>query len=168
MMLARLPGSPVRKLGMNDFGSLIAKEARERIGKYLGSEPTFASLEALECAIRSVRPFGEPSAEQWRHLALHVAKQDDDGKWRFRYDPGIGRNFHAAAPGDLNLGAFWNALHGPVLVIRGEQSDLLRADTLDEMRQRAHTETLVVPRTGHAPMLMDDSQAGAIRRFLLG
>ena len=27
---------------------------------------------------------------------------------------------------------------------------------------------LVVPRTGHAPMLMDDFQAGAIRRFLLG
>ena len=168
MMLASLPGSPVRKLVMNDVGSLIPKAAIERIGKYVGNEPTFASLEVLEAAMRSVSPFGELSDEQWRHLALHVAKQDDAGQWRFRYDPGIGRNFHAAPPADLNLGAFWKAVHGPVLVIRGEQSDLLRADTLEEMSRRAHTETLVVPRTGHAPMLMDDFQAGAIRRFLLG
>ena len=39
---------------------------------------------------------------------------------------------------------------------------------LDEMRTRPHTETLVVPHCGHAPMLMDDFQAGAIRKFLLG
>jgi pimeloyl-ACP methyl ester carboxylesterase len=168
MMLASLPGSPVRKLVMNDVGSLIPKAAIERIGQYVGNEPVFDSLEGLEATMRSVSPFGDLSPEQWRHLALHVAKRDDDGKWRFRYDPGIGKNFHAAPPADLKLGAFWNAVHGPVLVIRGEQSDLLRADTLEEMRSRAHTETLVVPRTGHAPMLMDDFQAGAIRRFLLG
>ena len=168
MMLASLPGSPVRKLVMNDVGSLVPKAAIERIGQYVGNEPVFDSLEALEATMRSVSPFGDLSPEQWRHLALHVAKRDDDGKWRFRYDPGIGKNFHAAPPPDLKLGAFWKAVHGPVLVIRGEQSDLLRADTLAEMRSRAHTETLVVPRTGHAPMLMDDFQAGAIRRFLLG
>jgi pimeloyl-ACP methyl ester carboxylesterase len=168
MMLAGLPGSPVRKLVMNDVGSLIPKAAIERIGKYVGNEPTFASLEALEAAMRSVSPFGELSDEQWRHLAMHVAKQGDDGRWHFRYDPGIGKNFHAAPPADINLGAYWKAVHGPVLVIRGEQSDLLRADTLEEMCRRPHTEALVIPRTGHAPMLMDDFQAGAIRRFLLG
>jgi len=168
MMLASLPGSPVRKLVMNDVGSLVPKAAIERIGQYVGNEPTFASLEDLEATMRSVSPFGELTAEQWRHLALHVAKRDDDGKWHFRYDPGIGKNFHAAPPADLKLGAFWRAVHGPVLVIRGEQSDLLRADTLEEIRHPAPTETLVVPRTGHAPMLMDDFQAGAIRRFLLG
>jgi pimeloyl-ACP methyl ester carboxylesterase len=168
MMLAGLPGSPVRKLVMNDVGSLIPKAAIERIGKYVGNEPTFASLEALEAAMRSVSPFGELSDEQWRHLAMHVAKLDDDGRWHFRYDPGIGKNFHAVPPADINLGAYWKAVHGPVLVIRGEHSDLLRAETLEEMCRRPHTEALVIPRTGHAPMLMDDFQAGAIRRFLLG
>ena len=38
-------------------------------------------------------------------------------------------------------------MHGPALVIRGEHSDLLRADTLEEMRRRPHTETLVVKDT---------------------
>ena len=168
MILASLPGSPVRKLVLNDVGCLIPKAALERIGKYVGADPPYDSLEALEAQVRAVSPFGELTDEQWRHLALHAAKRDDAGKWRFRYDPGISRNFHAAPLADVDLRHFWKGVHGPVLVIRGEHSDLLRADTLDEMRGRPHTEALVVPRTGHAPMLMDDFQAGAIRRFLLG
>jgi pimeloyl-ACP methyl ester carboxylesterase len=58
-------------------------------------------------------------------------------------------------------------VHGPALVIRGDNSDMVTADLMDEMSRRPHTQTLVVPRCGHAPMLMDDFQAGAIRRFLL-
>jgi pimeloyl-ACP methyl ester carboxylesterase len=169
MMLASMPGSPVRKLVLNDVGSMIPKAALARLGQYVGNDPPYDSFEALEAAMRSVSPFGELTDEQWHHLAVHVAKQDAQGKWRFRYDPGIGRNFHAAAPfNDVDLRAYWNGVHGPALVIRGENSDLLLAETLEEMRRRPHTETLTVPRTGHAPMLMDDSQAGVIRRFLLG
>jgi pimeloyl-ACP methyl ester carboxylesterase len=168
MILASLPGTPVRKLVLNDVGSMIPKASLVRIGEYVGREPAFDSLDALESAMRSVSPFGDLDAAQWRHLALHVAKQDDDGRWKFRYDPGIGKNFHAAPPAEIDLRKFWNGVHGPVLVIRGEHSDLLLPHTLDEMRKRPHTEIHVVRGTGHAPMLMDDSQVGAVRRFLLG
>ena len=58
-------------------------------------------------------------------------------------------------------------MRGPVLVIRGEESDLLTAPILEDMKRRPHTETLVVPRCGHPPMLMDDAQVMAVRRFLL-
>jgi pimeloyl-ACP methyl ester carboxylesterase len=167
MFLAATPGSPVRKLVLNDVGSFIPKAALERIGQYVGREPVFDSLDALEAAMRSVSPFGQLSAEQWRHLSLHVARQDEDGRWRFRYDPGIAKNFHAAPIADIDLSRYWNAFHGPALVIRGEQSDLLTAQTLGEMCRRPHTERLLVPDTGHAPMLMDDRQAGVVRRFLL-
>jgi pimeloyl-ACP methyl ester carboxylesterase len=68
----------------------------------------------------------------------------------------------------VNLRPFWSGLHGPVLVIRGEHSDLLLPETLEEMCGRPRTEKHVVLRTGHSPMLMDDAQAGVIRRFLLG
>jgi pimeloyl-ACP methyl ester carboxylesterase len=167
MIMASLPGSPVRKLVMNDVGSLIPKASLVRIGEYVGREAAYDSIDALEAGMRSVSPFGNLSAEQWRHLAMHVAKQDDVGKWRFRYDPGIGKNFHAAPPADVDLSYYWKQVHGPVLVIRGEHSDLLPATTLDEMKKRAHTEAYIVRDTGHAPMLMDDAQVGAIRRFLL-
>ena len=167
MILAGLPGSPVRKLVMNDVGCHIPKAAIARIGVYVGSEPVFDSIEQLEGAIRATSPFGELTDEQWRHLAVHAAKHED-GKWRLRYDPGIGHNFHATPPADVDLRGYWNAVTGPVLVIRGEQSDLLLAETLAEMMRRPRTESFLVPRTGHCPMLMEDSQVAAVRRFLLG
>jgi pimeloyl-ACP methyl ester carboxylesterase len=168
MIMASLPGSPVRKLVMNDVGLMIPKASLVRIGEYVGREAVYDSLDALEAGMRSVSPFGNLTAEQWRHLAMHVAKHDEHGKWRFRYDPGIGKNFHAAPPADVDMRYYWRQVHGPVLVVRGEHSDLLTAATLDEMKKRAHTEAYVVADTGHAPMLMDDAQVGAIRRFLLG
>ena len=168
MTLASLPGTPVRKLVMNDVGCFIPKAAIERIGQYLGKDPPYGSIEALEADLRRVSPFGELTDAQWRHLAITSAKQAEDGHWRFRYDPGIAKNFNAVAPADVDLRVFWQRVHGPVLVIRGESSDLLLAETLEEMGKRAHTESVVVPRTGHCPMLMDEQQVGPIRRFLLG
>ena len=168
MILAGMPGTPVRKLVMNDVGCHIPKSAIERIGQYLGQEGAYESIEALEGDIRAVSPFGALTAEQWRHLALHSAKQDEDGRWRFRYDPGVAKNYAAAAPADVDLRPYWNQVHGPVLVIRGEHSDLLLPETLEEMKRRPRTESLVVRDTGHCPMLMDEQQVGTIRRFLLG
>ncbi len=167
MILAATPGSPVRKLVLNDVGCLIPKASLERIGHYLGQDPPYDSLEALEADIRAVSPFGHLGAEQWRHIAIHSARRCDDGKWRFRYDPAIANNFHAVPLADVDLRAFWNRVPGPVLVIRGEHSDLLLAETLEEMKRRPHTDSLVIADTGHCPMLMDDVQAGAVRRFLL-
>jgi pimeloyl-ACP methyl ester carboxylesterase len=168
MILASLPGTPVRKLVVNDVGCFIPKAAIERIGQYLGKDPPYESIEALEADLRRVSPFGELTDEQWRHLAVTSARQAEDGRWRFRYDPGIAKNFNAVPPADVDLRAFWKNVHGPALVVRGERSDLLLSETLEEMRQRPRTESLVIANTGHCPMLMDDRQAGAVRRFLLG
>lgn len=167
MTMASLPGSPVRKLVMNDVGCVVPRAALERIGQYVGNEPAFDSLEALEAAMKSISPFGELTDAQWRHLAIHVAQQDGEGRWHFRYDPHIGDNFKAVMNADVDLRAYWKNVHGPVLLIRGENSDLLTRELFDEMCRRPRTEHLVVPRTGHAPMLMDDFQVGAVRRFLL-
>lgn len=168
MILSGMPGTPVRKLVMNDVGCHIPKAAIERIGHYLGQEGAYDTIDALEADIRAVSPFGALGAEQWRHLAIHSAKQGEDGKWRFRYDPGVAKNYEATAPADVNLRPYWSQVHGPVLVIRGEHSDLLLPETLEEMKRRPRTEALVVRDTGHCPMLMDEQQVGTIRRFLLG
>jgi pimeloyl-ACP methyl ester carboxylesterase len=168
MIMASLPGSPVRKLVMNDIGAVVPKAALQRIGQYVGREPSFNSLEALEAAMKSISPFGELTAAQWRHLAEHVAKQDGKGRWIFRYDPSLGDGFKAVMDQDVDLRAYWNTVHGPVWLIGGDSSDLLTREIFEEMGKRPRTERLVVPRTGHAPMLMDDFQVGAVRRFLLG
>ena len=168
LLLASLPGSPLRKLILNDVGSVVPKPALERICQYVGGEASYESVEALEQAMRAVSPFGELGDEQWRHLALHSAKQDEHGRWGFRYDPGIAEVFRGQPITEVNLRPYWNAVRGPALVIRGEESDLLTPENLEEMKKRPHTETTVVPKTGHPPMLMKEAEVAAVRRFLLG
>lgn len=168
MMLAALPGTPIRKLVLNDVGCTIPQAALARICTYVGLEPAFDSLGDLETAMKMASPFGQLTELQWRHLATHVARQDDDGKWRFRYDPGIGQVFRTAPLADVDLRPWWNAVRNPVLILRGAESDLLLPETLAEMAKRPRTETYVVPRTGHPPMLMDEEQVRVVRQFLLG
>jgi pimeloyl-ACP methyl ester carboxylesterase len=168
MLFAGLDGTPVRKLVINDVGCFLPKAALERIGSYVGKGPTFDTLEAMIAAVRSVSPFGDLTDEQWHHLALTGAKQDDGGKWVFRYDPGIGDAFRSAPLADVDMRVFWLAVRAPVLVIRGEHSDLLTPATLDEMRKRPGTSAVIVPNVAHAPMLLDDAQVNPIREFLLG
>jgi pimeloyl-ACP methyl ester carboxylesterase len=168
MLMAGVPGTPVRKLVMNDVGAMIPKAALERLGMYVGTNPTYDSFEAITEAIRSVSPFGPLSEADWRHVALHATKQNEAGQWVFRYDPGLAETFKGVPFGDVDMRIFWSAVKCPVLVVRGDSSDLLMAETLEEMKQRPGTQTHVVPNTGHAPMLMDEAQVAAIRQFLLG
>lgn len=167
MLLAAQPRTPVGKLVMNDVGCVVPKSALERIATYVGRDVAFDSLERLEAAMRTVSPFGQLSAAQWRHLAVHVSRCDGDGQWRFRYDPGIALPFKAGPLADVDLRPFWNAVRGPVLLVRGEDSDLFTPEIHSGMLRRPGTESLVVPGTGHAPMLMDAAQADAVRDFLL-
>lgn len=167
MLLAAQPRTPVAKLVLNDVGSVVPKASLERIASYVGLAPAFDSLEALESAMRLVSPFGELTAAQWRHLAIHVARAGEDGKWRFHYDPGIAVPFRGAAHADIDLTPLWMAVRSPVLILRGAESDLLTPAILSRMLERPGTQAVEVPRTGHAPMLMDDFQVGAIRDFLL-
>ena len=84
------------KLVLNDVGCVIPKAALERIGDLRGPRArrsTRSRRWRRRCA--SVSPFGKLTAAQWRHLALHVARRDEDGRWRFRYDPGIALPFRA-------------------------------------------------------------------------
>jgi pimeloyl-ACP methyl ester carboxylesterase len=55
----------------------------------------------------------------------------------------------------------------PVLVLRGENSDILGAQTVNEMRTRhPRLEAMTVRGQGHAPLLKDAASIGAIADFL--
>jgi pimeloyl-ACP methyl ester carboxylesterase len=167
MVLAAQPRTVVGRLVLNDVGCVVPKAALERIATYVGRDVSFDSLEALELAMMAVSPFGKLTAAQWGHLAIHVACRDEAGRWRFRYDPGIAEPFKAGPLADFDLRPFWQAVRGPVLVVRGAHSDLLTPEIHAEMLARPGTEGLVVPDAGHAPMLMDAAQVAAVRAFLL-
>jgi pimeloyl-ACP methyl ester carboxylesterase len=169
MMLAAQPGTPIRRLVLNDIGPFIPKAALERIADYVGLDPRFEDLAALEAYLRRVHaPFGPLTEDQWRHLAEHSARPLDEGGFGLAYDPRIGDAFRGDKPlEDVDLWPVWDAVRCPVLVLRGAESDLLLADTAREMRRRGPRARVVeLPGVGHAPALMADDQIAPVRDWL--
>jgi pimeloyl-ACP methyl ester carboxylesterase len=171
MVLAAQPGTPVKKLVLNDAGPVVSRAALQRIAAYVGVVPKFPTLEKAEEYVRSISaPFGPHSDAQWRTLTEHWVRQLPDGSWRPHYDPRMAIAFRAAMPeeGDLELWPFYDAIRCPTLVLRGEQSDLLGRDTASAMARRGPKASVAeIAGVGHAPTLMHEDQIALVRDFLL-
>jgi len=168
MMLAAQKDSPIRRLVLNDAGAFVMKEGLNRIGAYLGSGATFASIEAMEAAVRrNNAPYGNLSDAQWRKITLDSAKELPDGRFGFNYDPHLGDVYKAGPVGDVDLWGVWDAVRCPTLVLRGEESDVLSHEAAEEMTRRGPRATLVeFAGIGHAPQLLSEDQIGVVRDFL--
>jgi pimeloyl-ACP methyl ester carboxylesterase len=172
--MAALPHNPIRRLVLNDFGARVGHTALRRIATYLRTSPQLRNLGDAEAYLRDVlAPFGSLSSAQWQHIARHSVVAGDRGTLRWHYDPAIADNFSPLIAFDAVLWHLWDEISCPVLVMRGETSDLLGERTLREMRQRGHAaaadkvEAIEWPGCGHAPSLMSDDQIAAVRNFLL-
>jgi pimeloyl-ACP methyl ester carboxylesterase len=168
MVMAATPGNRVRRMVLNDVGPFIPKAALERIGTYVGAPPFFDDAAGLEAYLRDVHaPFGDLTDAQWAHMAAHGGRRVEGG-WTLGYDPGIALPFTGGGPlQDVEMWELWDAIECPTLTLRGENSDLLLADTATEMTLRGPTADLVtVPGCGHAPALMADDQIDVIRDWL--
>ncbi|MBI5443660.1 MAG: alpha/beta fold hydrolase [Deltaproteobacteria bacterium] len=168
LTLAAQPGSPIRRLVLNDVGPVIPRAAAERIAGYVGENPRFATLEELEAYLRRIHAsFGPLTDGQWRHLATSGSRREADGAWRLHYDPAIGLAFRVLPATDMVLWPLWDAIRCPVLVLRGADSDLLLPSTLDEMRRRGPpVEVVEFPGVGHAPALLSEEQIGVVADWL--
>ena len=170
MAFAAQPESPIRKLVLNDAGPVVAKASLERIATYVGMAPVFPDFGAAVQYIRAVSTtFGPHTDEQWRFLTEVVVRKNPDGSYRMHYDPRIAEPFKQQMPeGDLELWPLYDAIRGPMLVVRGEVSDLLRRETCDAMSQRGPKAKVVeIAGVGHAPTLMHADQIAVVRQFLV-
>ena len=167
MMLAAQPKTPLRRLVLNDVGSLIPKASIARIASYVGDAPAFADLQAIEAYLRRVHaPFGALSDAQWRHMAVHGSRPAEEGKLRLHYDPAIAVPFRQQEPQDVDLRAVWNAVKIPTLILRGATSDLLLRETAAEMSADGRAILVEIPGCGHAPSLMEPAQIATVIDFV--
>ena len=91
----------------------------------------------------------------------------DEGVPVVAYDPAISESVGANRAA-VDMWPFFDALAAiPLLVIRGETSDILAPACVTEMRRRRpDIDSAKVPKRGHAPMLNERAALSAIQSFL--
>jgi len=171
MMLAGQPGSPIRRLVVNDIGPFIPDAALRRLGVYLNAPPPrFPDLDAATAHFREIlAPYGPLMDAQWRHLAEHSVRRDDGGGggYRLRCDPGIGVAYRPWLLGSVLMWEQWKRVRCPTLLLRGADSDFLPASTAREMTRCGPRPALVeFAGVGHVPALLSRDQIAPIARFL--
>lgn len=169
MVVAAIAPERVQKLVLNDVGPEVPIAAVERIRSYAGSQPSFNNVSELETWLRQVYlPFGENTDAFWRRMALTSARRTSAGKVTLHYDVRLVEPFNNYK-GDVTLWPLWEQIICPTLVIRGELSDLLSAEQVEQMLARkpeANAQAVTIPRVGHAPTLATPEQIEVVRGFL--
>lgn len=157
----------ITHLLLNDNGPSLAAAAIERIRSYAGSPAQFDTVSEFENYLRVIyQPYGWQSDQQWRRMAETSARRLPNGKITAHYDPAMVRQF-IVHPNDYDLWAEYDTLRMPTLVLRGETSDLLLADTAQAMTRRGPCAMLAeIPGCGHAPALNVPAQIDIVRKFL--
>lgn len=172
LMAAAQPGR-MAAVVMNDIGPVVEAEGLARISGYVGqgrSYPTWVHA-ARGLADAHGAAFPDYDLDQWLDLAKRTMVVTQNGRISFDYDMAIAEPF--AKPGNAapaNLWLAYEALRGvPMLLVRGELSDLLSPDTLKQMATRNPAMRIViVPRVGHAPTLDEPEVRAAILALLDG
>lgn len=164
---------PERIVGMviNDIGPEIDPSGLARIQHYVGKvEPARNWEEAVE-RIREINgaAFPDYTDDDWMAFA-RALYFDRDGVPELAYDPAISQAMtdadSGAVPPDL-WPLFQTIVDVPMLLVRGELSDILAPDCVSRMREMdADLRVVEVPRVGHAPTLMEPAALQAIQSFL--
>jgi pimeloyl-ACP methyl ester carboxylesterase len=173
MALAAIRSKVIAGAIINDVGPEVAKEGLARIAAYSGQPvdtPGWADAAAYAKKINAVA-FPHYTDADWDAFARRIFRVGTEGAPVLDYDPDIAVPIRAAGAKALvpNLWPMFGRLARgrPVLLVRGQTSDLLSEAIADRMKKRAPKMDVVeVPGVGHAPMLDEPEAKAAIFPFL--
>lgn len=172
MITAALAPQRIAAAILNDVGPELGQVGLDRILAYVGKGQHFASWEQAAQAIAAAQgqAFPDYGPADWLAAARRNCREEG-GEILFDYDMAIADAFVSAGPTPkVDMWPLFAALAlKPLLVIRGELSELLSAEAFEKMRVAAPQARFVeVPRVGHAPMLDEPAAQTAIDAFLDG
>lgn len=171
MLLAAQAPQRIAAAVLNDIGPAIEPAGIARIREYVGQGRSFPTWMHAARALRDQAGAAHPdfAIADWLRLAKRWMVVGGHGRIVFDYDMKIAEPFQQSDTAEpFDMWPAFRALTGrPLLAIRGELSDILSEATLSRMKREIPSmETLVVPRTGHAPTLEEPAVQAAVARLL--
>lgn len=156
---------------INDVGPWLEPAGMERIREYLGqgrSYPTWVhAARGIEDAHDGSHP--DQPLDFWIRMAKRLMTLSSSGRVVFDYDMKIAEPVLDIDLADQpDLWPSWEAMAGrPLLVVRGELSDVLSLKTLAQMLERVPgAEAVTLAHVGHAPTLDEPEALAAIEALL--
>ncbi len=169
MVMAAAQPRAVGPVVLNDIGPVIEQKGLGRISAYVGRIPLPSSWTEAGALVADMtrRAFPGLGTED----CIAIARQwfnEHKGRPAPGYDPALS---HALSVLDGPIPALWPQFEAlkrvPVLVLRGETSDILSAATVEEMGRRHRAlSSYVVKAQGHAPLLRDAETIDVVAQFL--
>ena len=171
MVLAAALPAAVGPVVLNDIGPVIERAGLARISAYAGRVPLPGTWQEATKLVRdmNVRAFPAVPEELWETVARQWFNERN-GRPAPGYDNKLSNALSVLdGPAPELWPQFETLKRVPVLVLRGEKSDILSAETVTEMQRRhPHLKELIVKGQGHAPLLMDNLTNQAIHGFFAG
>ena len=170
MVVAAMAPQRIAAAIINDVGPDVNPAGIDRILTYVGKDVRFKSWD--EAAATVAKNYGVKfdrfTHADWVAMVKRNCREEN-GEIRFDYDMAIAEPFKTVGPTPaIDPWPFFIALGSkPLLIVRGEKSDLLTAETAEKMLAAAPGSKLaVIPGVGHAPELSEPEAVGAIDEFL--
>lgn len=154
---------------INDVGPEIGLRGLDRIVAYMQDAGPLPDWNAAVAKLRANFP-NLPAYENgdWLKIAQATYRESHDGLLRPDWDVRLVKPLLAGGTEGYNLIALFSALRAvPVLLVRGERSDVLHADAFERMGALLPSaRRLTVSSVGHAPSLSEPAAKDALDDFL--
>ncbi|NRB42577.1 MAG: alpha/beta hydrolase, partial [Pseudomonadales bacterium] len=179
MLMGSMQARRFAGIVLNDIGPQIDPAGLERIKSNVATRCSVSDWPQAVANSKAINGLAFPdySDSDWLRFSkklyreVHNSASGQSGLI-LAYDPAIADAFKVddteAAP--MNLWPSFDALADiPLLLIRGESSDILSKACVQKMQQKRPDLTAIeIPRRGHAPMLDEACAINAIQAFLAG
>lgn len=165
MLLAGLLPKRLAGVVFNDVGPELEAAGLDRVRSSLGtvsSQPTWLHA-ARQVALANRAVYPDYQIQDWLRLVHRTHRLTPEGRIVADYDKQIAAPLRAASEAPaFDMWPLFDVLADlPLLIMRGELSDILSATAAEKMLARARKASLcTVPRVGHVPTL-DEPEARA-------